>query len=202
MTDDLIEVPARKGKAVRLERGQRLQIINTHGSQVLDTWAVVPDISAGLEYLSMEHTRSFISRLSPVPGDSLASNRYRPILRMTEDTSPGIHDTLMCSCSPGIYKKMGCTDYHDNCEDNFHAALAEFGITYPFTPGPLNLFMNFPVDPTGRISRVPPQSKSGDYVAFDALAAVIVVMSACPQDQSPVNGEAMQPTEIHCRILA
>ena len=35
----LQEIPARQGRAVRLAKGQRIKLINTHGSQVVDTWA-------------------------------------------------------------------------------------------------------------------------------------------------------------------
>ena len=32
-------VPARRGKATYLKQGRSIRIINTHGSQVVDTWA-------------------------------------------------------------------------------------------------------------------------------------------------------------------
>lgn len=199
MTDDTIVIPARRGRAIALDAGQRLKIVNTHGSQVLDTWAFGrPD---GRTHLSMEHTRSYISRLTPRVGDLLVSNHYQPLLALLEDTSPGIHDTLMCCCSRAIYQRMGCAEYHDNCEDNLHAALAEVGIALHHTPGPLNLFMNFPVSAVGTIDRKPPCSKPGDYVVLEARADLYVVLSACPQDRSPVNGDAMTPTDAHCRIL-
>ena len=35
----LITIPARKGKAAVLAKGQQVKIINTHGQQVIDTWA-------------------------------------------------------------------------------------------------------------------------------------------------------------------
>lgn len=37
MTTDLHVVPARRGRAVRLAKGRAIQIINTHGQQVVDT---------------------------------------------------------------------------------------------------------------------------------------------------------------------
>ncbi len=37
MTTDLMMVPARRGRAVRVAKGQAIQIINTHGQQVVDT---------------------------------------------------------------------------------------------------------------------------------------------------------------------
>lgn len=190
---------ARRGTPIEVRRGAVLKVINTSGSQVLDTWAFNWDDMG--EYLSMEHTRSYISRLTPRPGDALVSNRYRPMLTLVEDTSPGVHDTLMCSCSLPIYRRMGVTGHHDNCEDNLHAALGAVGRSVPLTPGPLNLFMNFPVAAEGRITREPPASRPGDYVALRAEIDLCVVISACPQDLSPVNGALRQPSDAHYEIL-
>src|SRR5438477_8962212 len=86
-------VPARFGKAIRLSRGQTIKIISAHGTQVLDLWAFSSaDIG---EYMSMEHTRSKNSKITLSVGDSYVSDRRRPMLCVTEDTSPGIHDTLL-----------------------------------------------------------------------------------------------------------
>ncbi len=38
-TGELITIPARGGKAVSIRQGQAVKVINTHGSQVVDTWA-------------------------------------------------------------------------------------------------------------------------------------------------------------------
>ena len=55
-----ITIPARKGKAALVSAGQRVRVINTHGQQVVDTWAFNrQDIS---EFMSMEHTRATILR--------------------------------------------------------------------------------------------------------------------------------------------
>ncbi|MBX9450623.1 MAG: urea carboxylase-associated family protein [Mesorhizobium sp.] len=190
-----IVIPARRGKAIRLGAGAEVKVINTHGSQVLDTWAF--DAMDMRSYMSMEHTRSRISRIYIKAGDSLVDNRYQAIVTMVEDTSPGVHDILMCSCSDPIYKRMGCTEYHDNCEDNLHAALDEIGLKSDHTPAPLNLFMNYPVDDEGVFSRKPPVSRPGDYVTFRAERDIVLVLSACPQDLMPINGIERMPTEAH-----
>ncbi|MCJ9714630.1 urea carboxylase-associated family protein, partial [Bordetella hinzii] len=57
------EVPARHGRAVRLARGQVIRIVNTHGSQVCDTWAFKSDDLS--EFMSMEHARAAIDRIIP-----------------------------------------------------------------------------------------------------------------------------------------
>ena len=47
-------IPARRGKAALVAAGQVVRVINTHGEQVVDTWAFNrPDMT---EFMSMEHT--------------------------------------------------------------------------------------------------------------------------------------------------
>ncbi|MES0110072.1 urea carboxylase-associated family protein [Mesorhizobium sp. M0013] len=192
-------IPARTGVAFEVRSGSRLKIINTYGSQVLDTWAfAATDMD---EYMSMEHTRSATSRIIPGVGDTYVSNRFTPMLSVVEDTSPGVHDTLMCCCSRKTYERLKFQGYHDNCNDNFQSALASVGKHSPFTPGPLNLFMNFPVSAEGVITREPPVSKPGDYVLFDVQTDLLMVISACPQDIQTVNGAGKMPTDAAFQIL-
>jgi uncharacterized protein len=96
MRADLQTIPARRGRAVRLSKGQAIQIINTHGSQVVDTWAFsAEDIG---EFLSNEHMRPTLGRIHPRKGDALITNRRRAIMVIEEDTSPGRHDTIIAAC--------------------------------------------------------------------------------------------------------
>ncbi len=192
-------IPARHGKALRLSRGQSVKIINTHGSQVVDTWAFCADDPH--EFMSMEHTRVGIGRLIPRPGDQLLTNRRRPILTLTEDTSPGVHDTLIAACDDYRYGLLGCTEYHDNCTDNLYAGMRQIGLRPPECPSPLNLWMNIPVGEGGATRWGEPVSKPGDYVLLRARMDCVVAMSACPQDILPINGRAGQPTEAHYQIV-
>jgi hypothetical protein len=195
----MIEIPARKGKAVRLRKGQRIKVINTKGQQVVDTWAFN---SEGMhEFMSMEHSRVAIGRIIPAVGDALVTNRRRPILALVEDTSGGVHDTLFAACDRWRYEMLGCTEYHDNCTDNLAAGLTELGLSSPETPAPLNLFMNIPVVDGNRVEVRPPVSTPGSYVTLRAEMDCIVAFSACPQDMLPVNGLDMRPTEAHFEIL-
>lgn len=187
-------VPARHGKAVSLRRGQTLKVLSVHGTQVVDSWAFSAEDPG--EWMSMEHTRSVNSRITVAVGDACLSNRRRPMLCMTEDTSPGIHDTLLCACNRYLYEQLGCTDYHRNCEDNMHEGLAAIGLTVPFTPAPLNLFMNVPVLPDRTLTRRVPETRPGDYVRLRAEMDVLVVMSSCPQDITTINGDKT-PREVH-----
>ena len=64
-----VRIPARLGKAAKLNKGQSVKLINTHGSQVVDTWAFrLPDLG---EFMSMEHSRAAIGSIFPHVGDSM-----------------------------------------------------------------------------------------------------------------------------------
>ncbi|WP_287780718.1 urea carboxylase-associated family protein [Oceanibaculum sp.] len=186
-------VPAREGRAVRVARGQTIRIVNTHGTQVCDTWAFS---QANLqEFMSWEHGRVMISRVNPVAGDPLGSNRRRPILQFLEDTSPGIHDTIYAACDLYRYRILDVAGYHDNCSDNLRMAMAAIGLTVPEVPQPLNLWMNIPITEGGKTEFLPTVSKAGDHVLLRAEMDVIVVMSACPQDIIQINHGT--PADIH-----
>ena len=165
---------------------------------MVDTWAFrVADIG---EFMSMEHTRIAIGRIIPKLGDALVTNRRRPILRLVEDTSGGIHDTLVAACDRWRYELLGCPTYHDNCTGNLAAALSELGLKPPETRiTSLNLFMNIPVVDGNAIDVLPPVSTPGSYVTLRAEMDCLVVFSACPQDMVPINGAAMTPTAAHFR---
>ena len=195
----LVTIPARQGKAALVSRGQSVRVINTHGQQVVDTWAFTREDLT--EFMSMEHSRTSLGRIMPVVGQSMVSNRRRPILTLVEDTSGGIHDTLLAACDRYRYELLGCEGYHDNCTDNLAAALAELGLTPPETPSPWNLFMNIPVAPNGSVSFEPPVSRPGDYVTLRAEMDCVVAFSSCPQDIVPINGVDCVPTEAHFQVL-
>jgi len=134
-------------------------------------------------------------------GDALVTNRRRPILTLVEDTSPGIHDTLLAACDAYRYRLLGCGEGHANCTDNLHRALDEIGFAAPETPSPLNLWMNIPVRDDGAVDYLPPVSKPGDHVVLRAEMDAVVAFSACPQDKVPVNGAGCIPVEAHFTII-
>lgn len=196
---ELTTIPARRGKAVRVAKGRLVKMINTHGTQVVDTWAFNADDLA--EFMSMEHTRPHIGRTVPRVGDVMYTNKRRPILTFVEDSSPGIHDTIIAACDRYRYKFLGVEGYHDNCTDNLFAAMAELGLTPPEVPSPLNMWMNIPVEPDHSLSFQPTVSKPGDHVLLRAEMDVVMAFSACPQDILPINGVAGKPVEAHFQVL-
>jgi len=180
-----VDVPAREGRGVRVSAGQRLRVIDVEGGQVADTFAFrADDVS---EYHSAEHTRAYVSRLFPRPGEHFVTNHRRPILRLEEDASPGIHDMLCAACDPERYTGLGVEGWHASCQENLRAAMAELGFAHVEVPQPINLFMNIPVHPGGELGWEPAPTQPGDSVTLLAEMDCVVVVSACPQDIVPIN---------------
>lgn len=193
-------VPASHGRAFKVKAGDLIRISTPIGTQVADFWA----FAAGdpYEHLSMDNTRSVNSNIFVAKGTALVSNHRRPMLTVVEDTSPGRHDTLLCPCNPAIYRELGVSGDHRSCVGNLHEALAEEGLKIPFTPASLNLFMNVPVASDGSVDRLPPHTSAGDYVVLRAEMDLILVVSSCPQDITPINGDARTPTDLNVDIQA
>jgi len=162
-------IPARHGIATPLSAGQTIKIINTHGTQVIDTWAFTLSSSKTIEtQMSMvrplsvhlvstkmawplwpnfsstpalsarlpqtqnspphkQHTRASLCRTIPRIGDGLYNNRRERILTVTEDTTPGIHDTLIAACDKQRYEELGGGSEHRNCGDNLVEGLGAIG---------------------------------------------------------------------------
>lgn len=191
-------VPARKGLAVKIAQGQSFGVVNTHGSQVVDTWAFnAADMN---EFMSMEHTRAGLRRLCARTGDAYLTNQRRPILTLTDDTSPGRHDTLIAACDPHRYRQLGHQGHHDNCTENLAAALAALGLKAPETPAPLNLFMNIPWELNGDLFWNEPMSMAGDTVTLRAEMDLVAVFSCCPMDLLPINGKDCLIHDVEIRV--
>jgi uncharacterized protein YcgI (DUF1989 family) len=191
----LERIPARQAVALRLTRGERVRVVNTHGQQVVDTWAFVDPAT---EWMSMEHSRLHMGRVNPRVGDTFVTNHRRDVLTLVEDTSGGVHDTLLAACDRYRYELLGAVG-HDNCTDNLHAALATLEHAAPVTPSPLNLFENAPPDVDGTIAIAAPISTPGSFVTLRAELDLVIVLSACPQDMAATNGPG--PRDAHFEHL-
>ena len=193
-----IQIPARSGKAVFMRRGQTVRVINTHGQQVVDTWAF--NRADMREAMSMEHSRASIGRILPHVDDAMCTNHRRPILTILADDSGGIHDTLIAACDRYRYELLGHAGHHANCTDNLAACLAALDAAAHVTPAPWNLFMNIPVAADGSLAFLPPISRPGSSITLRAEMDIVIAFSACPQDLIPINGAACIPMEAHFEL--
>jgi hypothetical protein len=181
-----LDIAAGSAVSLELERGRSCRVVNTRGGQVVDTWA----FAAGDydEYLSMEHSRSANYKLLFEPGDRLFSNRFRPLLRLAADTSPGIHDTLHAACSKGSYRYYGAGRDTPNCEDNLIAQMRRRHCDLLHVPCPWNLFEHATVAADSTLGDEPSAAKPGDYVELEAVVDLLLVFSACPSTVGQISG--------------
>ena len=182
-----ITVPGGHGRAVRVDATGTIRVVNTHGTQVVDLWVLRadrPEIA-----MSMQNSRIHWRNLRPRAGDEMLDEERATIVTMIEDSSPGVHDTVIAACDPFRYAQLGAAPSHRSCCTNFIEALVELSIVRsPPVPAPLNLFMNIPWDLDGNITFEPTVSAPGDSVLLRAEVDVIAIASACPMDIVPING--------------
>jgi uncharacterized protein len=165
-------IPARLGAFVHLYPGKLLKIINTHGTQVVDTWAftslpngTTKESSFKFRYLSMCHTKSALSKLTLNANDSLLDNARQPMLTLIGDKSDSVHGLLFVVCDAHQCEQLGVKRFHDSCaynlvtqldktltssKENLSGAITLASLaTGGWTPDPLKLFMNVPMKVVG-----------------------------------------------------
>jgi uncharacterized protein len=190
-----ILVPGGQARATRVETGQLVEIINVQGRQVCDLIAFnVEDLA---EHLSPSHTRSMLGRLTLGVEDCLYTNTRAAILEIEEDTV-GSHDTLIAACDYRRYELDYGLPGHRNCRANFAEALERYGIGYLQVPDPVNLFQNTPVGADGSLGMEVSAAGTGDRVVLRASMDALVAVSACPQDQNPINN--WEVTDIRLQV--
>ena len=175
-----------------LDAGQRLSVIDPLGGQVADLLAFNRD-DVG-EVISAGRTIDYASRIYLTTGDPLYSNHSNVMLDIVED-DVGRHDFLLTPCSKEMFRIIyGDRDPHRGCFGNLAAALAPYGVTDDMIPTAFNCFMNVPVDgETGEIKVLPPLSKAGERIVFEARMDLIIGLTACSALQS--NGGSFKPIE-------
>jgi len=175
-------IPPCSGRAVVLEAGDELIIIDPQGEQVSDLTAFSRGDTA--EYLSSGRSIDYASKLFLSTGDLLYSNRSNPMFSIIEDTC-GRHDFTLTPCSKKMFEMLyGEEEGRPGCEGNLAEALAPYGIGIDRIPTAFNVFMNVAFDEAGKVSVLPPLSKPGDFIRLRAEMPLIAAMTACSAGQS------------------
>lgn len=187
-------IPPCSGRAVELETGDELVVIDPMGQQVSDLTAFSRDDLA--EYLSSGRSIDYASKLWLTTGDVLYSNRSRPMFTLLDDTC-GRHDFTLTPCSRRMFELLYDEEEgRPGCEGNLAAALAPWGIGSDRVPIAFNIFMHVAVDgDTGRIEVRPPLSKAGDFIRLRAEMPLVVAMTACSAGQS--NNFSYKPIDFY-----
>lgn len=175
-------IPPCSGRALELDAGDVLVVIDPQGQQVSDLTAFSREDTA--EYLSSGRSIDYASKLWLTTGDTLYSNRSRAMFTILEDTC-GRHDFTLTPCSKEMFEiTYGETEGRPGCEGNLAAALAAYGIGRDRIPIAFNIFMNVTVDASGKVAVEPPLSRAGDFIRLRAEMPLVVAMTACSAGQS------------------
>jgi uncharacterized protein YcgI (DUF1989 family) len=170
------------GTAFELRAGQLLRVIDLEGEQVADLLAF--NLSDKAEWLSSGRSIDYANRIYLTKGDTLYSNRSRPMFTILED-DVGRHDFLLTPCSAETFRIIYKNENdHPSCFDNLAAHLALFGIEPDSIPTTFNIFMNVEIDANGALTILPPRSKPGDAIVLRAEMDLIVGLTACSAEMS------------------
>ncbi|MGH8881280.1 MAG: DUF1989 domain-containing protein, partial [Stackebrandtia sp.] len=172
-------IPAKSGRAWRLNAGDLLKIVDVEGGQTGDVFAVAADDLAD----GQSNGRSFDygGTIRLTTGSTLYSRRSRPLLEIIADEI-GVHDFLYAPCSQEMYElQYDATGPHPNCFGNLCTALAEFGVPASTITIAFNIFMNVDVSAAGQLDIRPPVATApGKSLTFEAEREVFVGVTSCP----------------------
>ena len=198
-----IHIPRGTARAYAMTAGEYVQIIDAEGRQCSDFMAMnARELEAGRErYIDTAVTRTLAGGAYPLPGlyDKFFDQDMQPLLSVEQDTV-GRHDTFALACTARGYEERGFPG-HANCSDNITAVYAPYGIGARAAWPAINFFFNSWIAPGDSRLRVDEAwSRPGDYVLMRALAPLVCVSTACPDDIDPING--WNPTDIYVRIYS
>ena len=192
-----IVVPAREGRGVRLNAGDRFKCVDLEGHQCGDLFAFnAADIR---EYASTEHTRVMHNRLFPRVGETFVTNKRESILYFEADDTPGKHDMLIAACDPTRFALLGVEGWHPSCQENLQKVMEGFGFSDIEIPSPINIFTNLPVGEDGTLRWEPALTEADDSITLRAQMDCLVVLTACSQDILPINDK--NPTALAIDVL-
>ena len=174
-------IPACSGKRIEVKQGQTINVVDIEGGQVVDFFAEIADDPT--EFLSTGVTIDCNESLRLNIGDTIYTNKYRPMMKVISD-DVGEHDLLHPCCRPEMYDFFyhNGSD-HPNCFDNINGALNE---NRPIIT-PINLFMYTKINENGSISVESPRSKAGDKIVLTALEDITLGIAACSVSESKCN---------------
>lgn len=175
-------IAKQSGKAFYLKKGEILTVIDPEGMQVSD---MVLFNSADLnEKISSGKSLDFEESILLTTGNFLWSNRSRKMMEILEDTN-GRNDFLLAPCSKETFEIMyNSSGDHPSCLNNLSKNLEPMGIKQDDIPTAFNIFMNVQFDEKGKISVLPPTSKPGDFIKFQAKMDLLVCLTACSAEDS------------------
>lgn len=178
------------GAKIDVREGQTITVTDLEGGQVVDFFAEVTGDER--EFLSTGVTMDINESIRLHVGDTVYTNLYRPMLKVLSD-DVGEHDLFHPCCRPEMYDFFYHNGTgHSSCLTNINNALGEE--RQQITP--INLFMYSRLRADGSFEVLPPPSKAGDSVVFEALRDVTLGVAACSVSESMCNSGCCTPIDI------
>jgi hypothetical protein len=185
------------GALLTVPAGGRLQIVDLHGNQAVDT--LLYDANDIDNRYSAFDTIREQKAVYLTTGSRLLSTRLDELAVISEDTC-GRHDTVggACSQESNVIRYGEHTRHQHACRQTFLWYGAQAGIGQRQLTHNINFFMNVPVTPEGKLTFEDGVSAGGKYVELRAEMNVLCLISNCPQLNNPCN--AYNPTPIRVLI--
>lgn len=193
-------VEARAPWSAILRAGQRLQIIDLHGNQAVDTLfygiGVGDRPDAALRYCA-QATVAAQRNIFLTTGSVLRAGDGTALVRIVAD-DVGNHDTIAGACSKESNTlRYGHHTVHQHaCAENFLAEAIRWGMSKRDLVSNVNFFMNVPVESDGTLGIVDGLSAPGKSLTLQAEIDTLVLVSNCPQINNPCNGFDPTPVQM------
>ncbi len=194
-----IEVPAREGRALVVEKGRVLRIRQVVGGQVGDCvfynandrreWFHVGQSWATNVICGTGTAKSFKHFYSKPPRENV-------MLTVLADSYANHWGNMGGRCSARLYERRDGITGHRSCQENLAEALAPYGLTGDDVMDVFNVFMNVVLEPDGGFRILPTAVGRDDHIDLLAEMDVLAAVSACPADTSPTNAGRSAPLRI------
>jgi hypothetical protein len=194
----VVTVPAREGRGIRVAAGELLDVIDLEGHQVGDLVAWFADDPS--EYLSPTHTVSCNASIMLGAGSQVFSNRRNPVFTIVRDDVER-HDIVVPCCDQQRYERDYGLPDHPHCLGNLFQALDLLGEKLDLR-GEMawNVFMHNRVTSSGEVVTDRAEHAAGSTITLRAEHDLVVLLSSCPQDLTPCND--FNPTPMQLRVNA
>jgi len=175
-----------------LKRGTAIRLTDIEGGA--NVAAIFYNFECPVERFNLPDTlkAQHIARFTK--GFVLYSDMGRILLSITDD-SVGWHDPLGGTSNRRLVEqKYGSASYqefrndsHKNARDSFLIEMGKWGLDSRDLVANVNFFSRVQVDDDGRMTFIPGNSKSGDYVELRAEMNVLMILNTCqhPLDPNP-----------------
>jgi len=191
---DLV-VQAGDGALIPVPAGGRLQIVDLHGNQAVDTLLYdAHDVDNRYSAFDTVREQGVIYLTT---GSRLLSSRCDELAVITDDTC-GRHDTIggACSQESNAIRYGEHTRHQHACRQTFLRYGAAAGIGQRQLGHNINFFMNVPVTAQGDLYFEDGLSAPGRHVELTASRDILVLISNCPQLNNPCNGWDPTPVRL------